>query len=89
MKLIREVSSKFTHELSVGQTQLLFKWLENLRSIEELAFDSFRVATRSRGNLTFERARTCQDALRECVVNQLERSWNAGRSLTFTKSLRS
>jgi len=89
MELIRKISSKFTHELSVGRVQLLFKWLENLRSIEELPFDNFRMVTRSRGDFTFEPARTCQDALRKYPINQLERSWKEGTSLTFTKSLRS
>jgi hypothetical protein len=51
MELIRKVSSKFTHELLVCRIQLLFEWLEGLRSIGELPFDNFRMAAVSLRNV--------------------------------------
>jgi hypothetical protein len=74
VELIRKVSSKFTHELSVGRIQLLFEWLEGLRSIEELPLDNFRTVAGSGGYPAFKPVWTCQDTLHDHLVNGLGRS---------------
>lgn len=73
MKLIRKVSSKFTHELPVGRIHLLFEWFKGLRSAEELPFDNIRTVAGSGSNLAFKPARARQDTLREHLVNRLGR----------------
>ena len=79
MKPVRKVSLKFTHELSVSRIQLLFKWLEGLRSAEELPFDNVRVVAGSRSDLTFKPTRACQDTLRDLLVDKLGRSWKMAK----------
>jgi len=69
VELIRKIPSELSHKLSIGQTKLLFKWLEDLCGIEELSFDNFRMVAGSRSNLAFKPTRACQDTLRERRVN--------------------
>ena len=69
MELIRKVSPNFTHELSVSRIQLLFEWLEALRSSEELPLDDSCMVAGPRSNLASKSAWACQKTLRECPVN--------------------
>ena len=89
MKFIRKVSPKLTHELSIGRIQLLFEWLEGLRSTEELPFDNFRMVAGSGSDLTSKPTWTCQDTLCELLLNRLRQPQQTEGQLTFTRSSRS
>lgn len=71
MKLFREVSAKFIHEISISRSQLLFERLKDLSSTEKFPFDDFYVVAGSGSDLTFKSARSCQNTLRKLLVNKL------------------
>ena len=74
MKLIRKVPPKITHKLPVIRIQLVFEWLEGLSSSEKFPFDKFCMVARSRSDLAFKSARTCQDTLRDLLINRVGHS---------------